>query len=55
MPEFIKAHAREYLMVFAVMLGVIQIILPSTLDVLFDAVLIGCIYVGMRLGSRSGK
>lgn len=54
MPEFIKAHAREYLMVFAVMLVVIQILLPTTLDVLFDVALVGCVYLGMRLGSKSG-
>ena len=50
MPEFVKAHAREYLMVFAVMLVLIQILLPTTLDVLFDAALVGCVYLGMRLG-----
>jgi hypothetical protein len=49
MPEFLKSHAREYLMVFAVMLVLIQILLPTTLDVLFDAALVGCVYLGMRL------
>ena len=50
MPEFIKAHAREYLMVFAVTLAVVQVILPGILDVAFDAMLVGCVYLGMRLG-----
>jgi hypothetical protein len=51
MPEFIKAHAREYLMVFAVILVIIQVMLPSMLDLLFDVALIGCVYLGMQLGS----
>lgn len=41
MPEFIKAHAREYLIAFAVMLVVIQVLLPTTLEVLFDVALVG--------------
>lgn len=53
MPEFLKAHAREYLMVFAAMLVVIQVLLPTTLDVLFDVALVGCVYLGMRIGSKA--
>jgi hypothetical protein len=53
MPEFLKAHAREYLMVFAVMLVVIQILLPTTLDVLFDVALVGCVYLGMQIGKKA--
>jgi hypothetical protein len=53
MPEFIKAHAREYLMVFSISLAVVQVLLPGLLDVVFDFMLVGCVYLGIRLSAKA--
>jgi hypothetical protein len=48
----IKNHAREYLMVVAVALALVQIILPSFLDLVFDFMLVGCVYLASKIGGK---
>jgi hypothetical protein len=50
MPEFIKAHAREYLMVIAVANVLLQVVVGSGFDLLLDAALLGCVWIATRLG-----
>ena len=49
MPEFIKAHAREYLMVVAVANVLLQVVVGSGFDLLLDGALLGCVWVALRL------